>query len=61
MEVIEPLGKEILVNATIIDSPTDINLQLSQKWQGERGDILKLKLDLSKLRIFEPTSGDRIV
>ena len=61
VEVIEPLGKEILVNATILNYDVNINLQLPQQWQGQRGDIIKLKLDLSKICIFEPTTGERII
>jgi multiple sugar transport system ATP-binding protein len=57
VEVIEPLGKEILVTATILNSDITINLQLPIQWTGKRGDHLKIKLDLDKLYIFDPTTG----
>lgn len=57
VEVIEPLGKEILVTATILNSDISINLQLPIQWAGKRGDHLKIELDLDKLYIFDPTTG----
>ena len=61
VNVVEPLGKEILTNVTIPNSTTTINLLLPQEWQGKTGDILKLKLDLQYLFLFEPTTGQRII
>lgn len=60
VEVIEPLGKEVLVNVKIIDSEININLQLPIQWQGKIGDKLKLKLDLEQIYLFEPTTGEII-
>ncbi len=57
VEVIEPLGKEILVIAGIVDSDISINLQLPIQWTGKRGDHIKIELDLDKLYIFDPTTG----
>lgn len=61
VEVIEPLGKEVLVNVKIVNSEININLQLPIQWQGKTGDNLKLKLDLEQLYLFEPTTGDVII
>jgi len=58
VEVIEPLGKEVLVNAKIVDSEININLQLPIQWQGKMGDKLKLQLDLEQIYLFEPTTGE---
>ncbi|MBL1211505.1 ABC transporter ATP-binding protein [Geminocystis sp. GBBB08] len=57
VEVIEPLGKEILVTATIIDSDISINLLLPIQWAGKRGDRLKVEFNLDKLYLFDPTTG----
>ena len=61
VEIIEPLGKEILVSATIVNSDVNINLLLPQQWQGKRADTIKLKLNLNQVCIFEPTNGERII
>ena len=61
VNVVEPLGKEILTNAIIPGTATSLNLLLPQDWQGKAGDVLKLKLDLQNLFLFEPTTGDRII
>ena len=61
VNVIEPLGKEILTNTTIPDTDINLNLLLPQQWQGQMGDLLKLKLDLQHSCLFEPTTGERII
>ncbi|WP_342597230.1 sn-glycerol-3-phosphate ABC transporter ATP-binding protein UgpC [Cyanobacterium aponinum UTEX 3222] len=61
VEVIEPLGKEVLVNAKIVDSEININLQLPIQWQGKMGDELKLQLDLEQIYLFEPTTGEIVI
>ncbi|WP_330203470.1 sn-glycerol-3-phosphate ABC transporter ATP-binding protein UgpC [Cyanobacterium sp. Dongsha4] len=58
VEVIEPLGKEVLVNVKIVNSEININLQLPIHWQGKTGDKLKLQLDLEQIYLFEPTTGE---
>lgn len=60
IEVIEPLGKEILVGATIVDSDININLQLPMKWKGKRFDRVKIEFSLDHSYIFDPISGNRI-
>jgi multiple sugar transport system ATP-binding protein len=60
IEVIEPLGKEILVSATIVDSEININLQLPIKWKGKRFDRVKIEFNLDQGYIFDPISGKRI-
>ncbi len=60
IEVVEPLGKEVLVNVKIVNSEININLQLPIQWQGKTGDNLKLKLDLEQIYLFEPTTGEII-
>jgi multiple sugar transport system ATP-binding protein len=57
VEVIEPLGKEILVSVIIVDSEINLNLQLPIQWTGKRGDKIKIKLNLDNSYIFDPTTG----
>jgi len=57
VEVIEPLGKEILVSLIIVDSEINLNLQLPIQWTGKRGDKIKIKLNLDNSYIFDPTTG----
>jgi len=60
IDVIEPLGKEILVNATIVDSNININLQLPLDWTGKPFDRMRIQFNLDQAYIFDPISGDRI-
>lgn len=60
VEVIEPLGREILLRCTLIDSDLILNLQASASWQGKPGDRLTIQLDRQKLFFFEPNSGKTI-
>ena len=61
VDIIEPLGKEILVSTIIANSNLTINLLLPPQWQGKEGDKIKLKFDLEQLCIFEPTTGERVI
>lgn len=60
VEVIEPLGREILLRCTLLDSDLILNLQASASWQGKPGDRLTIQLDRQKLFFFEPNSGKTI-
>ncbi len=61
VDIIEPLGKEILITVIIIDSEFSLNLLIPSQWQGKRKDIIKLQLDLKQLCLFEPMTGERII
>jgi multiple sugar transport system ATP-binding protein len=60
VDIIEPLGKEILVSAIIANSDLTVNLLLPSQWQGCTGDQVNLKLDLEQSYIFEPITGERV-
>ena len=60
VEVVEPLGKEILVSGKILDSDINLDLLLPLGWQGQTGDQVELKLDLNQICIFEPATGERM-
>ncbi|MEM9274643.1 MAG: sn-glycerol-3-phosphate ABC transporter ATP-binding protein UgpC [Cyanobacteria bacterium P01_F01_bin.143] len=53
IDVIEPLGKEILIRGTFPDSHCSINLFAPANWQGHKGDRLTIKLDEQQFFIFD--------
>ena len=61
INLIEPLGKEILVKANLLDSNLLLNFSAPGKWQGKKGDRLSVALDLTQLFIFEPNSGKSFI
>lgn len=52
IDLVEPLGKEILIRGNFPDSLLSINFFAPANWQGQKGDRLNIKLDLQKLFIF---------
>ncbi len=61
IDLIEPLGKEIIVKANLLDSNYVLNFSVPGKWQGKKGDRLSVVLDLTQLFIFEPNSGKSLI
>lgn len=60
IDLLEPLGKEILVKAHLLDSNLVLNFSMAVNWQGKKGDRLSLKFDLTQLFVFEPSSGQTL-
>ena len=60
IDLIEPLGKEILIRANLPDSNLSFNLTAPGQWQGRKGDRLSIKLDLAQIYLFEPSSGQTL-
>ncbi|MBD1821419.1 ABC transporter ATP-binding protein [Cyanobacteria bacterium FACHB-DQ100] len=58
VSVIEPLGREVLVRAAL--EGRSINLQTEPALNLRLGDRLPLRLDLNRLFLFDPISGDRV-
>ena len=61
IDLIEPLGREILIKAVAPESNLTLNLLADIQWQGKKGDRLKVKFDLSQLFIFDANSGLTLV
>jgi multiple sugar transport system ATP-binding protein len=69
VKVVEPLGREILIRATLpclaalphleIPAPV-INTQIAPELRPQVGERIALYLDLSQLCVFDPTTGDRL-
>jgi multiple sugar transport system ATP-binding protein len=57
IDIVEPLGREILVRAMIVGSQSAIYFHTHARWTGKRGDRLNVGLDLNHLFLFEPSSG----
>lgn len=57
--ITEPLGKEILVRGTIIDTGTVISFELPINFSIKSGEILPLRFDSNKIFIFDPITGIR--
>jgi multiple sugar transport system ATP-binding protein len=60
VKVVEPLGRETLIRASLPGSLTVINIQTSADIRSRPGEQLSLQLDLSQLFIFDTATGDRL-
>jgi multiple sugar transport system ATP-binding protein len=58
--VIEPLGRETQLKARIYGTSIDLDLLAPANWQGCVGDRLTVGLDLNRLFIFDPSTGERL-
>ena len=58
--LVEPLGRETLIKGTTPNSNLQLNLIADADWQGRSGDRLKIKLNLEKLFVFEPSTGKTV-
>jgi multiple sugar transport system ATP-binding protein len=57
IQLLEPLGREILLRGQICSTQTHLNLLAPSHWSGKVGDRLSVQLDLDRLFIFDPTTG----
>ncbi len=60
IEVVEPLGREILLKCQICSTSTSINILAPADWVGKAGDNLSVELSMDKLFIFDASTGDRL-
>ncbi|MBU7583742.1 MAG: ABC transporter ATP-binding protein [Nostoc sp. TH1S01] len=60
VKVVEPLGRETLIRASLPGSTVLLNVQLGGNVRVSAGDRLSLQLDLTHLFIFDSITGDRI-
>ena len=60
VEVIEPLGREILLKCQIHSTSTSINIIAPAEWYGKVGDSLNIELSMDRLFIFDATTGSRL-
>jgi multiple sugar transport system ATP-binding protein len=60
VNLVEPLGKETLVRANLLNSYLPLDFFASADWQIVKGDRLTIELNLEKLFCFAPDSGKTI-
>jgi multiple sugar transport system ATP-binding protein len=60
IQVIEPLGREILLKGQICGTSTSIDLIAGPDWSGRVGDRLTVKLAPDSLFIFDASTGNRL-
>ncbi|MCG6134853.1 MAG: ABC transporter ATP-binding protein [Nostoc sp. LLA-1] len=60
VQVVEPLGRETLIRASLPGLTSVLNIQTNANVRPRPGDRLSLQLDLSQLFVFDPKTGDRI-
>jgi multiple sugar transport system ATP-binding protein len=60
LKVVEPLGREILIRGNVPGTSVLLNSQVSPDVNVHVGDRLSLQLDLARLFVFDPTTGDRL-
>ncbi|GAX35586.1 ABC transporter ATP-binding protein [Nodularia sp. NIES-3585] len=60
VKVVEPLGRETLIRASLPGSLAVLNIQTTADVRPRPGDRLSLQLDLNQLFVFDTANGDRI-
>ena len=61
VDLVEPLGRETLIQTIAPESNLGLNLLADGQWQGKKGDRLVVKFDMSQLFIFDPNSGHSLL
>ncbi|GAB4230404.1 MAG: ATP-binding cassette domain-containing protein [Stanieria sp.] len=57
INLVEPLGREILVKSKLLDTNINLDFLVAADWQGKQGDRVTVQLDLRRLFIFDVSSG----
>ena len=57
VNLVEPLGRETLIKASIPESERSINLIADAAWQGKKGDRIFVKFDPQNIFIFDSNNG----
>ncbi len=60
IQVIEPLGREILLKCQICSTAIYLNLLASADWAGRVGDKLTVQLTTDRLFVFDASTGNRL-
>ena len=61
VNLIEPLGRETLIKASVPESNFNLNLLADAAWQGNKGDHIVVKFNRDRLFIFDPNHGRNLV
>lgn len=60
IDIIEPLGKEMLVRGTILNSNIPLTFELPINYPINNNDIVSVQLDQNKIYFFDTITGQRI-
>ena len=60
VNIVEPLGREILVRGTLPESDLVLNVHASSEWRGRSGDRIHVRLESDRLFVFNTTTGDTL-
>lgn len=60
VKVVEPLGREILIRASLPGTGVQLNVQASPDVRVSVGDRISILLECDRLFVFDPASGDTI-
>ncbi len=60
VKVVEPLGRETLIRASLPGSGVLVNVQSGADMRPRPGDRLMLEIDLSQVFVFDTATGDRL-
>ncbi len=60
VQLIEPLGRETLLQGQVLGTNESLNFVVPGIWQGHRQEHLSVQVDLNQLFVFDQSSGDRI-
>jgi multiple sugar transport system ATP-binding protein len=60
VDIIEPLGREILVRGKLPEAETVVNFYAPTFWEGKRGDRAVIELDPEHLFIFASNTGETL-
>lgn len=60
VNVVEPLGREILIRGSLPQSDIVLNVHVASDWQGRPGDYIKIYLECDRLFVFDPTTGNTL-
>lgn len=60
LDLIEPLGRETLIRASLPQSKVLLNFYSPGSWRGRRGDRIAVRLERDRLFVFDPKSGETL-
>lgn len=60
VKVVEPLGREILVRGSLLNSDVVLNVIAGSNWRGGVGDCLNIQQISDRLFVFDPTTGNTL-
>ncbi|PSO83362.1 MAG: sugar ABC transporter ATP-binding protein [Cyanobacteria bacterium SW_10_48_33] len=60
VDLLEPLGRETLIRASLPDSQQTLSFYAPANWRSQVGDFINIQLDLEQLFVFDASTGERL-